>query len=142
MKLNDELKKKIIADYIECENYSAVARKYNISRQTVANVVNGDKEFSEKLHQKKEENKKNVIEYMGDKGCEVCSLIDVYLAELASEDKIKRASLIQIATALGIVIDKFTVEKSQKSAEDIIADKLNEVFGGRGCADKKAKRSN
>ena len=41
----------------------------------------------------------------------VCELIDLYLDELASPAKTEKATLAQIATALGIVIDKFTAVK-------------------------------
>lgn len=112
MKLTDEQRKMITADYVDCGNYSAVARKHNVSRTTVANIVNSDSAICEKLHRKKEENTKNVIEYMGDKKDAVCELIDLYLKELVSPEKMEKATLAQIATALGIVIDKFTSVKS------------------------------
>ena len=114
MKLTDELRKKIIADYIDCENYSAVARKYDISRTTVANIVKNNSEIFEKLHRKKEENTKNVLEYMGDKNGAVCELIDLYLNKLVSPEKMEKATLSQIATALGIIIDKFTAVRADK----------------------------
>ncbi len=114
MKLTDELRKKIIADYIDSENYSTVARKYNISRTTVSNVVNSDSAICEKLHRKKEENIKNVLEYMGEKNNAVCELIDLYLKELVSPEKLEKATLSQIATTLGIIIDKFTAVQSEK----------------------------
>lgn len=113
VKLTDEMRKKIIADYVDCENYSAVARKYNVSRTTVSNIVNGDSAICEKLHRKKEENTKNVLEYMSDKNDAVCELIDLYLNELVSPEKMKKATLNQMATALGIVIDKFTAVKAE-----------------------------
>ena len=49
VKLTDEMRKKIIADYVDCENYSAVARKYGVSRTTVSNIVNNDSAICEKL---------------------------------------------------------------------------------------------
>ena len=42
----------------------------------------------------------------------VCELIDLYLGELVSPAKTEKATLAQIATALGIVIDKFTAVKA------------------------------
>lgn len=118
MKLTDEQRKKIIADYVDCGNYSAVARKYNVSRTTISNVVNSDSAICEKLHQKKEENAKNILEYMGDKNDAVCELIDLYLNELVSPEKMEKATLSQIATALGIVIDKFTAVKLNNNNEN------------------------
>lgn len=115
MKVTDELKKKIIADYVDCENYSAVAKKYKLSRTTVTNIVKNDTETGEKLQVKKEQNSKDVLEYMDGKKEAVCELIDVYLRELISPDKLNKATLSQIATALGIVIDKFTAVKEASS---------------------------
>ena len=77
----------------------------------------------------------------------VCGLIDLYLDALTREEKLNRASVRDIATALGIVIDKFTStglsadklraevaklqsiqENNQKELEDV-AGIRNEVFG-------------
>lgn len=113
VKITDEVRKKIIADYVDCENYSAVSRKYGISRTTVSNIVKSDGTICEKLHRKKEENTQSVIEYMGNKNSAVCELIDLYLDKLVSPQKMEKATLSQIATALGIVIDKFTAIRSE-----------------------------
>ena len=42
--LTDREKKKIIADYAECGNYSQVARKHKVSFDTVKRVVISDPE--------------------------------------------------------------------------------------------------
>lgn len=118
MKVTDELKKKIVADYVDCENYSAVAKKYKLSRTTVTNIVKSDTETGEKLQEKKEQNSKDVLEYMDGKKEAVCELIDVYLRELISPDKLDKATLSQIATALGIVIDKFTAVKANNGSSE------------------------
>lgn len=110
MRLDDETKNKIIADYVDCGNYTAVAKKYGVSRQTVMKIVKSDSVINEKLHRKKEENVKNVIEYMGSKSEAVCELLDLYLKDLMSPEKRKKATIAQIATAMGILIDKFTVQ--------------------------------
>ena len=118
MKLTDEMRKKIIADYVDCENYSAVARKYGVSRTTVSNIVNNDSAICEKLHRKKDENTQSVLEYMDSKKDAVCELIDLYLGELVSPVKTEKATLAQIATALGIVIDKFTAVKADNGSSE------------------------
>ena len=55
-KLTDLEKQQIIADYIETQNYSEVAKKYNRSVETIRNVVKDNKDVREKLKQKKQEN--------------------------------------------------------------------------------------
>ena len=52
-KLTDKKKKLIIADYIECGNYSEVARKHKVSDTTVRKLVKSDKDSLEKIEQKK-----------------------------------------------------------------------------------------
>ena len=104
----DKEKKQIIADYIECENYSAVARKYGCSDRTVSKIVKSDSESSEKFEDKKEQNTKDILSHMNKKKDTVCALIDMYLDALMDEERIAGAKLQQVATALAIVIDKFT----------------------------------
>ena len=53
---SDKKRKDIVADYIECNNYSEVARKYNVSVDTVRRYVREDKDFVNNLKQKKQEN--------------------------------------------------------------------------------------
>lgn len=117
MKLTDIMKKKIIADYIDSGNYSQVAKKYGVSRTTVAKVVKSDSESCEKLQQKKDENTKDVLDYMQAKSGAVCELIDLYLKALISPEKMQKASVQQIATALGIVIDKFTAPNTESDSD-------------------------
>ena len=56
VKLTDKQKKKIIADYIENNNYSETARINNISETSVRRIVKGNKNIVEKVEQKKENN--------------------------------------------------------------------------------------
>ena len=53
-KLTDKQKKQIIADYVDCNNYSEVARKHKISDTTVRKIVKTDEDFFTKLEKKKE----------------------------------------------------------------------------------------
>ena len=65
IKLTDKQKKKIIADYISTGNYSETARMNGkISPNTVKAIVNADEEFANKCEQKKEENIKDILDYM------------------------------------------------------------------------------
>ena len=63
-KLTDLEKQQIIADYIETQNYSEVAKKYNRSVETIRNVVKDNEDVGKKLKQKKQENTQSTIEYM------------------------------------------------------------------------------
>lgn len=107
-KLTDKKKKLIIADYIECGNYSEVARKHKVSDTTVRKLVKSDKDSLEKIEQKKEENTQDVLEYMDTlkdrKKRIVGKLLD------AIEDKADNldnfTNIKDVASAYGIIIDK------------------------------------
>ena len=98
--LTDREKKKIIADYAECGNYSQVARKHKVSFDTVKRVVISDPETVKKAEQKKEQNTADILEFMDKKKDDVCSIISLYLSELQNSDKLQRASIQSIATSV------------------------------------------
>ena len=104
----DKEKKQIIAEYIEYGSYAAVARMHDCSPSGVKKVVLSDPESVEKCGIKKEQNTKDILSHMEKKKDTVCNLIDLYLEAMMDEEKIAGAKLQQIATALAIVIDKFT----------------------------------
>lgn len=109
----DKEKKKIIADYVQYENYSEVARINKCSASKVKNIVLASNEFVEKCEQKKEENTKDIIEYMDSKKETVCKMIDLYLNEFCDSERIKNSTTSQLATAFGVVIDKFVPKDKQ-----------------------------
>lgn len=118
--LTDKQKKKIIADYVECGSYNAVAKKYNIADTTVKRVVESNAETQKKAEQKKEENTTDILAHMEAKKDVVNQIIDAYLVALLDPDKIAKATPSQLTTALGTIIDKFTTVKTK--AEDGIED--------------------
>lgn len=111
-RFTDKERKAIIADYIECENFSAVARKHGCSPSGVKKIVLSDPESVGKCDIKKEQNTEDILAHMEEKKKDVCDVIDVLLEAMKDEEKIGRANIQQVATALGIVIDKFT-ERSE-----------------------------
>lgn len=109
-KLTDKQKKKIIADYVDNNNYSETARMNNVSEYTVRTLCKSDnnKEVKEKIEQKKEENTKTMLEMISktnEKRLNVISkLVD------AIDDKAEKVdqftSVKDLASAYGILIDK------------------------------------
>lgn len=109
-KLTDKQKKKIIADYVDNNNYSETARMNNVSEYTVRTLCKNEnnKEVKEKIEQKKEENTKTMIEMISktnEKRLNVISkLVD------AIDDKAEKVdqftSVKDLASAYGILIDK------------------------------------
>lgn len=111
-RLTDKQKKKIIREYVETENYSEVARRNKIAVNTVKNIVKHDNKVFEKCKHKKEENIKSVLAHMDAKKKDVNELIDRFLEAMKDEEKIENASLRELATAMGIIIDKYTANET------------------------------
>ena len=106
-KLSDRQRKKLIAEYIEGgTSQRKLAEKYNVSPYLVRCVLREEDALSQKIAQKKEENTKSVLEYMDSKKDSVCELIDKLLEAMNDPEKIAATSLSQLATTMGIVIDK------------------------------------
>ena len=116
-RLTDKKKKKIIADYVQLQSYRAAARKNGVSDATVRKIVKGDPESSQKCALKKEENAQDMLSYMDSKKERVQELIDVYLGVLTDPEKLEGATLQQITTALGTLIDKWTVIDDRKKGD-------------------------
>lgn len=131
-KLTNKKKKLIVADYIDCGNYSEVARKHGVSDTTVRKLVNTDSESLKKIEQKKEENTKDVLEYMDSLNEKKKSIINKLL--LAIEDKADKldsfTNIKDVASAYGIIIDKEIklreIKTHEKNNEDgvVIVDDL------------------
>ena len=130
-RLTDKQKKKIVADYLELGSYNAVAKKNGVSNHTVKRIVLETPEISKKVQQKKEQNTADVLSHMESQKDEVIKVLDEYLAAMRDPAKIKRAGVVQLATALGIVIDKYTITAKNEQALqklDEIMDKIGGVI--------------
>lgn len=133
MKLTDKDKKKIIADYVECQNYSEVARHFKVSRTTVQNVVGACGETCKLLQEKKEQNTVDILVYMETRKQAVCDLVQTYLNALVDPEKIEKATVSQLSTALGTVIDKFTWKDKKDSGEIDRGDRVQLNISVKGC---------
>ena len=125
-KLTDKQKKKIVADYIETQNYRETARINNVDRETVKKLVNEDKDFAQKLAIKKEENTQTTLEYMDKQHETKKRILDKLLKgiELKADDIDMFTNVKDLATAYGIIIDKELKalelkQKRETSEEDL-----------------------
>ena len=107
MKLTDERKKMIIADYVITHNFCETARNCGVSATSVRNVVHAEPEFADRLEQKKAEIGDRVVQYLASKEDKLYRFIDTYLDAMLDPDKIKAASVNQLSTTFGTVLDKF-----------------------------------
>lgn len=133
VKLTDKDKKNIIADYIDCGNYSEVARKYNISVTAVKKIVDADKDSLEKFKQKKEENTQSTIEYMQTQHETKKRILDKILTaiETKAEDVDMFTNIKDLATAYGIILDKElkVLELQRGNANNEELNKVKELLG-------------
>ena len=116
--LTDARKKQIIADYVECGNYSEVARKHKVSKDTVRRLSNRT-DIVKKAQEKKEQNTRDMLEYLDQKRDTAFKFIDKAFEEMCKEEKIEKTSIINLATAIGIVIDKYSNANINKQNEKV-----------------------
>ncbi len=124
----DKQKKKIIADYVRLQNYSAVARLNHVAWGTVKNIVQADKDFEKKCEEKREKNTADVLAYMDSQKDTVCAIIEKALGVIPT--KMDEASLSQIATTMGIIIDKWALisgAPADKAKDDALSASLREM---------------
>ncbi len=126
--LTDRQRKKIIADYIELGSYNAVSKLHGVTRQTVKNVCDADPMVRQNLQCKKQQNTADILEHMDEKKEIVCNIMDKYLAALLDDEKIAKATPAQLTTALGTLIDKFTMtaERPENMEDDALTKSLKE----------------
>lgn len=108
-KLTDKQKKKIIADYMENQNYSETGRLNNVSNKTVERIIKNNKDVSNIVKQKKEENTKDILEYMDKISEKQKKIIDLSLEAL--EYKLSNPNDVfmnvkDIVTVYGVIFDK------------------------------------
>lgn len=119
-KLTDKQKKKIIADYMENQNYSETGRLNNVSNKTVERLVKNNEEVSNKVKEKKEENTKDILEYMDNIAEKQKKIIDLSLEVL--EQKLSNPDLFtnirDVAIVYGTIFDKSLKYKEMKLREE------------------------
>lgn len=139
-RLTDLEKKKIIAYYVECQNYSEVGRKFNISHNTVKKLVENNKEIAKECQQKNIDNTKSVLEAMEDRKETKINLLNKIL--LAMDSKVENLDMFtnikDLATAYGIIMDKeikikeLEIKNKEKDNNQDTLDKLDEVLKNIG----------
>lgn len=129
-RLTDKQKKMIIADYVELGSYNAVAKKHGVSKDTVRRLVSENAEIAQKTQLKKEQNSADILAHMETKRDTVNQIIDAYLTRLLDPEVIKKATPSQLTTALGTLIDKFTMQgvavAGTQKEEDALSKALRE----------------
>ena len=141
-KLTDKEEKKIIADYVETNNYSEVARLNGVSVNTVRRVIErqDSDELEKKVKQKKIENTKSTLEYMEEQHEVKKRLLDKLLKgmEVKAEEIDMFTNIKDLATAYGIILDK---ELKLKEIDEKLKDNTD-INGINGMINNIAKLIN
>jgi hypothetical protein len=125
-KLTDKAKKEIIAKKAEGLTNCRLASMYHVSETTIRRVLQNDPCTAKMVEEKKKENTETVLAYMEGRTNIVCEIIGNGLEVLADKEKMRSASLAQITTALGTLIDKWTGNLSLRTAgQEVIDDPLS-----------------
>lgn len=109
MALTDKQRKKIIADYVEMQNFTKVAKLNDVNPSTVKRLVDkGYDNVQEKARQKKEENTQSTLEYMQQQHETKKKILDKILKamETKADDINMFTNIKDLATAYGIILDK------------------------------------
>nr|DAG58137.1 MAG TPA: helix-turn-helix domain protein [Caudoviricetes sp.] len=116
-RLTDRQKKKIIADYIQLQNYTRTAKLNDVAESTVRKIVKENPECADLCERKKEQNAQDMLAYMESKQGEAQEILGLYLKAMADPDKIAEATLPQLSTAFGTIVDKFAMLGGQSGVE-------------------------
>lgn len=106
-RLTDKERKQVIADYVATKNACEAARRNGVSEHTVRRLVKQDSEMAKKLGQKNEENTAEIIDALSEQSAKVVAFCEKSLDRLL-EVVPQAKSVRDIATAVGIMIDKYT----------------------------------
>ncbi len=127
--LTDKQKKKIIADRAEGMSIRQLSQKHKVSTTTIQRVIKSDPEFAQIVTQKKEQNAADILSHMETKKGTVNLIIDRYLTALLDEEKIEKSTPSQLTTALGTLIDKFTMTAQNEQAIQKLDEMMDKIGG-------------
>lgn len=116
-RLTDKQKKKIVADYVQLQSYARAAKLNDVAESTVRKIVKDNPKCADLCALKKEQNTQDMLFYLGSKQGEAQDLLGLYLKAMADPDKIAEATLPQLSTAFGTIVDKFAMLGDQNSIE-------------------------
>ncbi len=106
-KLTDKQKKQIIADFVDLGSFRAAARKNGVAPNTVRTLVNQDNQTARLCTEKKDQNTVEILEALGSQTHKVIAFCEESLDRL--REVLPYAKNVRdIATAVGIMIDKYT----------------------------------
>jgi IS30 family transposase len=127
-KLTDKVKKKIMADHLLGVSGRQIAIRYGLSATTVSRVLRGDPAATKRLSEAQEQNTLEMIAYMSEQKGRAQKLMSAIIDAIDDPDKLARANVRDLATAYGIIADKF-ISVGPKNDEATLA-RAREILGG------------
>lgn len=125
-KLTDRQHKQILARYAETQSYTRVAKEFGVSVTTIRRHCNGDKATLNKVTRKKEQNTLDMLAYMDARKNVAQSLCDKIMEAMQDPETISHASMRELATAFGIIVDKFT---QNNRPSDELLQRASDILG-------------
>ena len=128
-KLTNEQIQKIVADYVNTNNYCETARMNGVTEACVRKVVKnfGDVEIKKLFEQKKQENTQTTIEYMQTQHETKKRILDKILKAIETKaDNVDDmfTNIKDLATAYGIILDKelkvIELQRNTVSNDDLL----------------------
>lgn len=107
----------IIAYHQQGATIKSTADAFGVSRSTVSRVIKEHPEMVKLAEAKHAAASETMDEFLEASRAQAQAFIAKALVTLADDEKIAKATLVQIATAIGIVIDKWGVRKLDAAPE-------------------------
>lgn len=126
-KLSDMDKKRIIAERADGMSNRKLASKYHVSEATIRRVLKNEPEMTQIVAHKKEQNTLDMLAYMDSRKASAQEFIDLALESIKDPRKLDKAGLQSIATALGIIVDKFIQTAPERDSDTM--KKAREILG-------------
>lgn len=115
--LNDKQKKAIIARWAQLQNNCEVAREFGVAESTVRRLVKREPGIARVAEEKREQNTRDMLAYMDSEKTKAQGVLSAIMDEMGNPEKLRRAGVRDLATAFGIIVDKFTQVTPQQTAE-------------------------
>lgn len=126
-RLTEKQKKQIVADRINGMSFRKLADKYKVSTKTIQRTVKADEKVTQIATQKKEQQIQDMLAYMDAQKGEAQKLLTSIIEALSDPEKLARANVRDLATAYGIIADKF-IAAAPKESEEVLQ-KAREILG-------------
>ena len=95
-----------------------IAAKYGYNPSTIFKIVGKNPDIEQKATEKREQNTLDMLAYMDARKSVAQDLVDAILTDMADPERRAAASFRELATALGILVDKFTATAPKKENEE------------------------